>query len=104
MAEQVNGFLRSLPSFRSATENQQKVDTTRNTSLHRKHRGHATERCVLNYVVISREVVWVKEAINSPLVFFFFFAKERETNGGGGGGARLEIPETSIERFQITCN
>ena len=53
-------------------------------SLHRKHRGHATERCVLNYVVISREVVWVKEAINSPLVLFCFFAKERETNGGGG--------------------
>lgn len=80
----MNGFLRSLSSFRSATENQQKVDTTRNTSLHRKHRGHATERCVLNYVVISREVVWVKEAINSPLVLFFFvfFAKERETNGG----------------------
>ena len=104
MAEQVNGFLRSLLSFRFATENQQKDDTTRNTSLHRKHRGHATERCVLNYVVISREVVWVKEAINSPLVFFFFFRKRTRNKWGGGGGARLEIPETSIERFQITCN
>lgn len=53
-------------------------------SLHRKHRGHATERCVLNYVIISREVVGVNEAINSPLVFgFVFFAKERETNGEG---------------------
>lgn len=100
----MNGFLRSLPSFRSATENQQKVDTTRNTSLHRKHRGHATERCVLNYVVISREVVWVKEAINSPLVLFFFSQKNEKQMRGGRGGARLEIPETSIERFQITCN
>lgn len=79
----MNGFLRSLPSFRSATENQQKVDTTRNTSLHRKHRGHATERCVLNYVVISREVVWVKEVINSPLVFSFFRKRTRNKWGGG---------------------
>ena len=82
----MNGFLRSLSSFRSATENQQKVDTTRNTSLHRKHRGHATERCVLNYVVISREVVWVKEAINSPLLLFFFlfFSQRNEKQMGGG--------------------